>query len=68
MKYRTVEGDMLDAICVKQLGSSAHVPAVLAVNPRLADLGAVLPAGVLIDLPQVTAPVVSGQIRLWGIA
>ena len=72
MIYRTVAGDMLDAICFKQLGAAAHsaayVAAVLAANPRLADLGAVLPAGVLIDLPQVAAPIATGRIRLWGAA
>lgn len=64
--YRTIEGDMLDAICRTVLGSEAHVPAVLAANPHLADLGVACPAGVLIVLPDVAAPVEAGQIRLWG--
>lgn len=64
--YRTIAGDMLDAICAARLGSETHAPAVLAVNPHLADLGAVYPAGVLITLPVVSEPVASGQIRLWG--
>lgn len=66
-RYRTAEGDMLDAICARQLGSAAHVPAVLAANPGLAALGPVYPAGVAILLPDVTpAAVETGQIRLWG--
>lgn len=64
--YRTIDGDMLDAICLDQLGSVDHVPAVLAANPRLADLGPVYSAGILIMLPAVAAPVVSGTVRLWG--
>ncbi|ABA80961.1 phage tail protein [Rhodobacter sphaeroides] len=64
--YRTLAGDMLDAICKARLGSERHVPAVLAANPHLAALGSVYPAGVLITLPEVAEPVATGQIRLWG--
>jgi phage tail protein X len=64
--YRTAQGDMLDAICLAQLGASSHVTAVLAANPHLADLGPVYPAGVMITLPEAPAPVVTGQVRLWG--
>lgn len=64
--YRTIDGDMLDAICKAQLGSESHVPAVLTANPGLAALGPVYPAGVLIVLPELAAPVAAGQIRLWG--
>lgn len=64
--YRTIQGDMLDAICKAVLGSETHVPAVLDANPHLADLGPVYDAGVLITLPVVSEPVASGQIRLWG--
>jgi len=64
--YRTIDGDMLDAICKARLGSEAHVPAVLDANPGLAALGPVYPAGVLITLPELSEPVSTGQIRLWG--
>lgn len=64
--YRTLDGNMLDAICKRRLGSEQHVPAVLAANPGLAALGPVYPAGVLIVLPEVVAPMARGQIRLWG--
>ncbi|UXU74375.1 MULTISPECIES: tail protein X [unclassified Paracoccus (in: a-proteobacteria)] len=64
--YRTIEGDMIDAICKRLLGSEQHVPAVLAANPGLAGLGPVYPAGLVIVLPEVTAPVARGQVRLWG--
>ncbi|MBP9184345.1 MAG: tail protein X [Fuscovulum sp.] len=62
----TAEGDMLDLICKRVLGSEAHVPAVLAANPRLAGLGPVYPAGLTIVLPEIAAPVAAGQVRLWG--
>ena len=66
--YRTNQGDVLDAICRELLGDEAHVPAVLAANPGLAGLGPVYAAGVMISLPVVSAPVVSGTIKLWGRA
>lgn len=64
--YRTLQGDVLDAVCRAELGGEAQVAAVLDLNPGLAALGPVYPAGVLITLPDaVVAPVVQ-QIRLWG--
>lgn len=64
--YQTRDGDMLDAICLSELGSAAHAPAVLAANPGLAALGPTYAAGLTIWLPDVSAPVVAGQVRLWG--
>lgn len=64
--YRTINGDMLDAICKTELGAEAHVNAVLLINPGLAKLGPVYAAGVLIKLPQISAPVATGTLRLWG--
>lgn len=64
--YRTVDGDMIDAIAKAQLGAESHAPAILAINPGLGDLGPVYDAGVIITLPVVSAPVTTGQIRLWG--
>lgn len=64
--YVTIDGEVLDAICKRELGSEAHVPAVLEANPHLADLGPVYDAGVRINLPVVTEPVSKGAIRLWG--
>lgn len=64
--YRTLDGDMLDAICKTELGSEQQVPAVLAANPGLAGQGPVYPASILITLPDLAQPVATGQIRLWG--
>lgn len=64
--YRTRDGDVLDAICKAELGAEAHVTAVLEANPRLAARGPVYPAGLRIVLPDVSAVVAQGDVRLWG--
>lgn len=66
--YRTKDGDMLDYICWKHYGQqSGAVEAVLVANPGLADRGPVLPANVVILLPELPKPVVEVQpIRLWS--
>lgn len=66
--YRTIEGDMLDAICKAELGTEAHVPAVLDANPGLAALGPVYPAGIQIMLPDLPTAATRPAIRLWGRA
>jgi len=58
---------VIDRIAYDRLGSEAHVVAILEANPGLADLPAVLPAGVVIELPEVT-PAAATTIRLWGDA
>ena len=66
MQYRTKDGDVLDAICLAQYGSSATVPAVLAANRGLAAFGPVLPAGVEIELPVLeVATQEAATVRLW---
>ncbi len=67
-RYTTKQGDMLDQICADQLGGVAHLAAVLEANPGLAAQGPVYPAGVVIILPDLSAPVQTGTIRLWGRA
>ena len=62
----TRQGDVLDAVCKRHLGSEAHVPAVLAINPGLAGQGSVYEAGIMIRLPDVAPPRRGGDIRLWG--
>ncbi|STE54453.1 Tail protein X (GpX) [Escherichia coli] len=58
MKTFALQGDTLDAICVRYYGrTEGVVEAVLAANPGLAELGAVLPHGTAVELPDVqTAP------------
>lgn len=65
--YRTMDGDVLDAIAHKHLGSSEAVHALLRANPGLAGMGAVLPAGLLVQIPRVaTASPRKKTVRLWG--
>lgn len=66
MKYRTRDGDVLDLICHNYYGDAPHsVEFVYDANPGLAELGPVLPSGVVIDLPEA-APAEPTTIRLWN--
>jgi len=64
--YRTLDGDMLDAIAHRELGAAAQVVDILAINPHLSAQPPQLPGGLLIVLPAPRAPQTSGRIRLWG--
>ncbi len=64
--YRTIDGDMVDAICKTHYGSEAMTVAVYDANPGLAALGPVLPKGILIKLPTAPEKPVRKPIRLWG--
>ena len=66
LRYRAVAGDVLDAVCWRHYGRENTVPAVLAANPGLADATPVLPAGVVIDLPDLSTPPARTVVRLWG--
>ncbi|WOD12794.1 tail protein X [Pseudomonas sp. NyZ704] len=51
---RADQGDTVDAICWRYYGRTAGVTeAVLEANPGLADIGAVLPMGHAITLPEI---------------
>ena len=67
MHYRTKDGDVLDALCHKHYGrETGALEAVLTANPGLADQGPVLPACLLIILPDLPEPVPRRQpVRLW---
>lgn len=69
MQYRTKAGDLLDAICLAHYGAAAVSPeTVLAANPGLAVKGPLLPAGLVIELPEIaeTTAATDGAIRLWA--
>jgi len=61
------QGDTVDALCQRYLGSTATVTEqVLEQNPGLAALGAVLPMGTQVELPdQVPAKNNNTLIQLW---
>lgn len=67
MKYRTKDGDVLDAICAKNYGDTPHqVEDVFVANPGIAALGLVLPSGLIIKLPEIEDTAQERPtIRLW---
>ncbi|WP_025808314.1 tail protein X [Pseudomonas chlororaphis] len=64
---RTQQHDTVDALCWRHYGRTAGVvEAVLDANPGLADHGAVLPAGLLVTLPELrTAASERPMVNLW---
>ena len=67
INYRTIAGDMLDAICYQHYGGTkGYVEAVLEANPGLAKESPLLPAGLIIMLPDLpTLPQQLSVVRLW---
>jgi len=59
--------DTVDAICWREYGrSSGIVEKVLEANPKLAELGVVLPMGTKVILPDIEAPQqIKQTIQLW---
>lgn len=66
MKIRTLQGDTVDAICWRFYGrTTGMTEAVLLANPNLAERGAVLPAGLLIEIPEIHSEPIRPLIQLW---
>lgn len=65
MQVRTLQHDSVDALCWRHLGRTDAVPETLRLNPGLAALGPLLPAGVLVTLPEPT-PAVQPLVQLWS--
>lgn len=63
--YRTKAGDVLDDVCLRHYGRNDMVLVTLAANKGLAAVGAVLPAGLLVVLPDAPALVAVATVRLW---
>jgi phage tail protein X len=67
-KYRTSDGDTIDSICFKFYGATnGPVEAVYEANRGIEDYPAILPAGIEIQLPEITVAKTSDlkPIRLW---
>lgn len=62
-----VQGDTVDSLCWRHLGSSAAVEATLELNPGLAAIGPTLPIGQAVRLPaEADAPAETAPlIQLW---
>jgi len=67
-QYRSKQGDTLDEIAWRQYGavSSDMLTRIMDANPGLADLGPIIPAGVIILLPDApeTSTIKAG-VTLW---
>lgn len=67
MKVAAHQGDTLDAICWRHLGTVQPVESVLKLNPGLAALGPILPMGAAVTLPEIDQAAAQPQqtIQLW---
>ncbi|MFY3303609.1 tail protein X [Achromobacter xylosoxidans] len=67
MQVRAQQGDTVDAICWRHLGTTRDVvEQTYELNPGLADLGAVLPHGLLVTLPDsAPQPSTAQTVTLW---
>lgn len=66
VQVRSMQGDTVDSLCWRHLGSSSAVESVLALNPGLAALGAILPNGTLVTLPdEAPAARQTNLIQIW---
>lgn len=69
MRITAMQGDTVDLICHRHYGRTAGVTeAVYAANPGLADIGAELPLGTpvtLPDLPTQQTATVQPLVNLW---
>lgn len=65
--YRTSQGDTADYIAWKHYGTQAGrvVEQLLDANPGLADFGPILPAGILVQLPEFQLATDDKAVRLW---
>lgn len=66
-EYRTKDGDTVDYIAWKQYGSTDNriVEKVLAANQGLADAGPILPANMVISLPDIEPEQTTAKVKLW---
>ncbi|PHV11323.1 tail protein X [Chitinimonas sp. BJB300] len=66
MRVIAHQGDTVDALCYRHYGRTAGmVEAVLLANRGLAALGAVLPHGTSVELPDLPPPPTAPLIQLW---
>ncbi|MBD2783793.1 tail protein X [Xenorhabdus sp. DI] len=66
MRIRAQQYDTVDAICWRHYGRTQGVTErVLDANPGLADIGAILPHGLEIELPDIAPDPVIPMIQLW---
>lgn len=64
---KTQQGDTVDMLCWRHFGrTQGLVEVVLELNPGLADYGAVLPHGLIVEIPEAPQDKPeTPQIKLW---
>lgn len=70
MRVRSLQGDTIDALCHRHLGTTAGmVERVMALNYGISLHGPVLPRGTVVELPDVPTPstgaVMRPLVQLW---
>ncbi|MFE8048635.1 tail protein X [Brenneria goodwinii] len=66
MQVIAQQGDTLDALCHRYYGrTQGVVEVVLTANPGLAELGAILPHGTTVTLPDIDTSPVRESVQLW---
>lgn len=64
MRVLALQGDTLDALCHRHLGTTAGmVEKVLALNYGISLHGPVLPMGTVVELPDVPASSTGAELR-----
>ncbi len=65
--YHTAQGDTIDSICYKYYGNQSDaVEIVMNHNKHLVDMDIVLPIGIRVELPVITAkPKQDKRVALW---
>lgn len=66
-QYISKDGDMVDEIAFNYYGTTASlvVEQLLEANFGLADYGPTLPAGIVIELPEIDTTQKTTGVRLW---
>lgn len=65
-QIRTQQNESVDALCWRHYGrTQGAVEAVLQANPGLARQGLILPQGLLVHMPTLSAPPPKTTVTLW---
>lgn len=65
-QIRTQQNESVDALCWRHYGrTQGAVEAVLQANPGLARQGLILPQGILVLMPTLSAPPPKTTVSLW---
>lgn len=66
--YITSAGDTVDYIAYKYYGTLSGLTAeqLLNANPGIADLGPVLPSGIVLTMPVIATATIQTSVRLWS--